>query len=100
MNRKTLAIILTLLAIGLLGYWAVSGAEIYTLQQVAVKTVDPLFGTESTEWKDEFRPGLVDMIGPAAGALLAIAAFLFWSAARKRRRDADTASTAGSPRAL
>ena len=94
MNRKTIAIVLLVLAVGLLVYWGASGAEIYTLQQVPVEVVDPLFGTTSTEWKDEFRPGLVDMIGPVAGVLLLISALLFWSAARRRRNAEVTAPTA------
>ncbi|MBC8145372.1 MAG: hypothetical protein H7X80_07285 [bacterium] len=88
MNRKTLAIVLIVLAVVLLCYWAASGSEYYTLQQVPEKTVDSLFGTESVTWRDEFRPGLLDMIGPAAGVLLLIAAWLFWSAARRKRNAA------------
>jgi hypothetical protein len=89
MNRKTVAIVLIVLAAALLVYWAVSGAEYYTLQQVPEKTVDSLFNTETTVWKDEFRPGLLDLIGPAAGVLLLIAAVLFWLAARRKRAAAQ-----------
>lgn len=85
MNLKTVAFILIALALALIVYWAATGAETYTLQQVPIKTVDSLFGTESVAWKDEYRPGLVDRIGPVAGALLVISAVLFWLAARRKR---------------
>jgi hypothetical protein len=97
MNRKTLAIVLIVLAAGLLGYWAASGAETWTLQQVQEKVVDPNdpFQQESIVWKDEFRPGLLDMIGPAAGVLVLIAGFLFWSDARRRRSQAVHTAPSG-----
>jgi hypothetical protein len=98
MTRKTLASILLVIAIGLLGYWAVSGAEMFTLTQVQETMVDPNdpFQSETTVWKDEFRPGLLDMIGPASGVLLALSAFLFWSAARRRRNESARTGTSGA----
>jgi hypothetical protein len=96
MNRRTLAVVLVLIAAGLVGYWAVKGGTLFTQEQVAVKTVDPLFGTESVTWKDEYHPGLLDTaLGPVAGVLLVAAIGLFWSASRGRRASAP-AATGGS----
>lgn len=90
MNRKTLAIVLLVLALGLVGYWAAASGEIYTKQQVQEKVVDPddPFAQETIVWKDEFRPGLADLIGPAAGVLLLGSALLFWLDIRRRRASA------------
>lgn len=100
MNRKTLAIVLIVLALGLVGYWGMSGGEIYTKQQVQETVVDPNdpFAAETQVWRDEFRPGLADMIGPAVGALLLGAALLFWIDARRRRRGATLEAPATGPR--
>lgn len=96
MNRKSLAIVLIVLALGLVGYWALSGAEIYTKQQVQETVVDPNdpFAQETVVWKDEFRPGLADLVGPAIGVLLVASVLLFWSESRRRRR---AAGAPGSP---
>lgn len=96
MNRKSVAIVLIVLALGLAGYWALSGAEIYTKQQVQEKVVDPNdpFAQETVVWRDEFRPGLADLVGPAIGVLLAASVFLFWSESRRRRRAAATPGSA------
>lgn len=101
MNRKTLATVLIVLALGLIGYWGISGGEIYTKQQVQETVVDPNdpFAAETQVWRDEFRPGLADMIGPAVGVLLLGAAILFWSDARRRRRGATLDATPTGPRA-
>ena len=83
MNRKTIAIILAVLAIGLIGYWFSQGGLLVTQEQVEVEVKDELFGTVSKEWKDDFRPGLLPIIGPAAGALLLLAGGLLWSGRRR-----------------
>ena len=90
MNRKTIAIILVVLAIGLLGYWAFEGGRLFTQEQVQVEVKDEIFGTTSTEWKDDYRPGLLPIIGPVAGALLLLAGGFLWSG---RRRGPDVAAT-------
>jgi hypothetical protein len=97
--RKILAIVMVVLALGLLGIWGAMGGEIYTKQQVQEKFVDPddPFAQETIVWKDEFRPGLADMVGPAVGVLLLASAFLFWSDSR-RRRSAEIKATPTGPR--
>lgn len=88
MSKKTIAIVLILLAVGVVIYWFADGAYIYTVEQVQVETVDPLFGTKSTGWKDEFHLGLLPGVAAVCGVLVAIALWLFWSAARAGRRPA------------
>lgn len=78
MNKKTSGIILILLALGLIVYWVIDGTHIYTVEQVQVETVDSLFGQTSTEWKDEFHPGLVPWIASASGLLLLLGGWLMW----------------------
>jgi hypothetical protein len=89
--KKTIAIILVVLALGILGYWAGTGANIFTQTAVltTVEVKDEVFGTTETkeEWRNEFRPGL-DYVGPVAAVLLLAAGGLFWSASRDRRRVA------------
>ena len=99
MNRKTLAYVLIALAIGVSGYWLATGRELYTLTQVEEKVVDtdnpfadPNDPVTESVWRDEFRPGLLDLIGPIAGGLLVISGVLLWSDARRRRRAAGAAS--------
>ena len=84
MNRKIVALILILAAVGLLGYWAAAGASLWGQEKVAVEVKDELFGTVSTEWKEEYRPALLPIIGPAAGALLLIGGGLLLSARKKQ----------------
>jgi hypothetical protein len=88
-TKKMIAVVLLVLALGILGYWAAEGANIYSQTQVPVEVEvkDEVFGTttKSIEWRDEYRPGL-EVAGPAAGVLLLAAGVLFWSASRDRRR--------------
>lgn len=76
--KRNIAIILVLLALGVLGYWASTGAHVFTKTQVQVPVEDDLFETTSVEWKDEFHPGLVEYIGPISLVLLLGAGLLFW----------------------
>lgn len=84
---KIASMILLVIALGLIAYWAFNGASLFTLEQVPFKQVDPLFGTEQTIWKDEFRPGLLPVIGPVAAGLLLLAGGLYlWPRYRGRRQ--------------
>jgi hypothetical protein len=92
-SKKTIAIILIVLALGLLGYWVGNGTPMFTQTEVMtqVEVKDEIFGTTEIkeEWRDEFRPGL-DLIGPTAAVLLLAAGWLFWSASKDRRRLAPS----------
>ncbi len=85
MGKRILAIVLILISVGLVIYWVVDGALIYSVEQVQVTTTDPLFGTPVTEWKDESHLGLLPYVAPIAGSLVVIALWLFWSAGRPRK---------------
>ena len=76
-----IAVVLVVLAMGLVGYWVADGYPIYNVDRVQVETMvkDEIFGTETPtiEWKDEYHPGLVGPIGIGVGILLAGALALF-----------------------
>lgn len=78
------------LAAAVMSYWAVTGMHFATRTQIPleVEIVDE-FGDKRTEtqWKDGFELGLIDGAGPAAGALVALAAGL-WVWDRRRRSAA------------
>jgi hypothetical protein len=85
MKRSTLLILTSLLAIAgslaTLLWWAASGAAWFTLQKVlTTQTVVDEFGDKVDKeiWIDKFVPGLLDLAGPIAGALLVVAAIGFW----------------------
>jgi hypothetical protein len=90
MSKKVMAVVLLLLAIGVLVYWYVDGAHIYNVDRVQVETVDPLFGTKSVEWQDQFHPGLLGYIGPIVGVLV-VASVALLVMARKGDRGRVTA---------
>lgn len=75
MNKKTIATILVILALGLVGYWAVEGANIWTKTERQVPVEDDLFGTTTMEWQKDFQPGL-EYVGPLAFVLLVGATWL------------------------
>lgn len=79
---KIIAILSIIAAIGLMVWWGITSGEVWTLEKVAYTVTDPLFGTESIEWRDEYRVGLLPAIGPLSAALVMIGGFLLW----KRRR--------------
>ncbi len=87
-TQKTIGLVCLVLALGVIGYWLASGAHAFTQTKVAVQTQvsDDVFGdtTTTTEWRDEFRPG-IEYAGPTAAVLLIAAGGLMWSASRKRR---------------
>jgi hypothetical protein len=88
MNKKMVAIILAVLAVGVVIYWAAAGASLWTQTKVAVQVKDELFGTTSTEWRDQFVPGL-EYVGPIVGVLLIGSVALFWLDRRQRRLSAS-----------
>jgi hypothetical protein len=83
MSKKTVEFILMGLAIGVLIYWGVSGASLWTMTRLPVEVKDELFGTTSIEWRDGFRPGL-EYTSPIVLVLLTGAGLL----ARGRRKAA------------
>lgn len=84
MSKGTAALIMLLIALGIVAYWIASGAHAFTLTQIPVTVTDELFGTESVEWKEGFRPGL-ELVGPSAGLLLLGAGIFFWLGRRQKR---------------
>ncbi len=85
MKRSTILILTSLLAVAgaltTLLWWAASGAAWFTLQKVlTTQTVVDEFGDSVAKevWVDKFVPGLLDLAGPIAGALLVVAAIGFW----------------------
>ena len=80
-NTTIVGWVLIGLACALLGYWAATGANVITETEKQVEVTDELFGTTTTEWVDEYQPGL-DLFGPVALILIAGAGFLFWRGRR------------------
>lgn len=80
---KKAAFILYLLAVAVMIYWIAAGGRVFTQSQKMVTEVDPLLGTTSEHWVDDYHPGL-DLLGPIAGGLVVLGtASLLYS--RKRR---------------
>ncbi|MCE7933517.1 MAG: hypothetical protein DYG96_02870 [Chlorobi bacterium CHB2] len=75
---KTIGILLIIAAIGVMAWWSITSGELWTLQKVAYTVTDPLFGTESIEWRDEFRVGLLPIVGPISAAFLVVGGLLLW----------------------
>ncbi len=88
MNKQTVAFILIALACAILGYWAATGANVITETERQVEVVDELFGTTTTEWVDDYQPGL-DIFGPVALVLFIAALFLFWKGRNEKRRTPE-----------
>jgi hypothetical protein len=89
MNKRIVAIILVVAALGLLGYWYSQGHHMWSQDKVMVEEKDELFGTTSQKWVDKNQLGL-EYIGPAAGILLVAAGWLAWSASRQKRLAASS----------
>lgn len=83
--KKRLAVILLILELAVVGYWLARGAHVWTKTQVQVEVKDELFGTTTTEWKEEFHPGL-EYVAPISAVLLIGAAVLFWLARREEKK--------------
>lgn len=75
---KTIAIICIIAAAGLMVWWGITSGELWTLEKVAYTVTDPLFGTESIEWREEYRVGLLPALGPISAALVVVGGFLLW----------------------
>lgn len=91
---KKIAIVLYVLAIGVMIYWVASGAMIFTQsQRMVTKTeTDPILGVSKTTegWVDDYRPGL-DLLGPIAGGLIVLGSAGLWMS-RRRMAAARSAS--------
>ncbi len=82
------------LALILTAVWQLQGGYIYTRTAVAEVQRDELFGTESIEWREDFRMGLLpsgadplaatSVAGILGFAMLPLGALLLW------RRDGRT----------
>jgi hypothetical protein len=79
---KKAAIVLYVLAVGVLIYWFASGARIFTQSQKMVTETDPLLGTTSERWVDDYHPGL-DLLGPIAGGLIVLGSAGLWMAKKR-----------------
>ncbi len=83
-NRKSIALLLLLVAVGLLIWWYAAGAHLFTSTERMVQVKDELFGTVTEKWEKGFTPG-IESIGPIAGVLI-IAALII--GLRKPRQGA------------
>ena len=79
MNRSQKIIIIAAVALilGALGLWAGTGFHILTKSEIPVEEFDELFGTKTIVWQKAFIVGL-DILGPSAAAVLALAAILLY----------------------
>jgi hypothetical protein len=81
-SKQLFAIILFIIAAGLLAWWIAMGHHPFTTTKQMVPVTDPLFGTVTQTWVDKFTPGL-EMIGPVVLVLVGIGAWMLF-ASRKR----------------
>ena len=87
--KRALASMCLLAAFGIIGFWAVQGTHLGTLDKelVVIKVTDDFGDTvEEKKWVPTFKLGL-DYAGPSTGFLLLSATLFFWSA-RRDQRDA------------
>lgn len=94
---KTLIIISVLAIAVFLVIWAADGGEVYTKTSVEVTVIDPLFETETKEWKEQFVLGLLpsgsdplEMMGVASlcAPFVLIILLSLWQLKRAQRRTA------------
>jgi hypothetical protein len=80
---KKVALVLYVIALGVVIYWITTGAFVFTQSQKMVTEVDPLLRTTSQHWVNDYHPGL-DLLGPIAGGLILLGSIGLWMS-RKRR---------------
>jgi len=77
--KRALRIIAAVLVVGVIAFWAATGANRgWTKTRVPKKVVDEVTGLEGIRWQDKFVPG-VDFLGAAllgAGVLAGISFFV------------------------
>ncbi|HET6400380.1 MAG TPA: hypothetical protein VFH95_03190 [Candidatus Kapabacteria bacterium] len=87
-SKQLFAIILFVIAAGLLGWWIAAGHHPWTTTQrmVSVPATDPLFGTTvvTQKWVNQFTPG-IEMIGPAVVVLAGIGSWMLWRNRKQSR---------------
>jgi hypothetical protein len=83
-TKQIIAVVLFAIASCLLGWWAVSGHQMWTTTQKMVEVKDELFGTVTQTWVKEFTPGL-EYIGPVAGVLIVAGIWMLWSLKKQGR---------------
>lgn len=90
---KRIGLVLAILSVGVMAFWAVSGTSFITQYQVATtQTVEDEFGDviETTVLEDQFQFGLLpdrgyDGAAPIAGGFGALAGLCFFLALRRRK---------------
>jgi hypothetical protein len=82
---KKAAIVLYVIALGVVIYWIAAGGRIFTQSQRMVSEVDPLLGTTTEHWVPDYHPGL-DLLGPIAGGLIVIGSAALYFGRRRTAR--------------
>lgn len=88
MKWRTVSVVCVALLIAVAAVWVAHGRQVYTKTARQVTVKDDLFGTESVAWEDGFWLGL-DVAGPCAGVLAAVAAFGLFRSRRARTTSRD-----------
>lgn len=99
---KRIGLILAVLSVGVMAFWAVSGASFITQYQVATtQTVEDEFGDviETTVMEDQFQFGLLpdrgyDGAAPIAGGFGGLAGLCFFFAWKRRKELARAGEVA------
>ncbi len=87
MRNRGVALILFGTAAGLLVWWLVAGAHVFTMTSRLVQVKDELFGTTVDHWEKAFIPGL-EVVGPTMLILISVGVWLLY-----RDRKRKTVST-------
>jgi uncharacterized oligopeptide transporter (OPT) family protein len=72
--------------VGLLTWWVMAGASVFTHTAKLVQEKDELFGTVTQHWEKAFQPG-IEYVGPVAGVFLIAGVWLLVSNRRKLKRQ-------------
>lgn len=92
--KRTAAIVCLVLGALVLGWWAASGASLWTQTEVKeVTKVKDDFGdeVEKVTWHKKFVPGALDLAVPVDAALTVAAAVLLILDKKERQRGANPA---------